>query len=224
MLATKSKPFAEVGQLLSRDEKIFIIGCSECATTSRTGGEPEVLAMKERLEKEGKTVTGWVIIAPCISAQVIRVFAQKRGEISAADGILVMACGSGVQCVRENERLGKRVHPALDTIFSAIVDRTGNIEERCSACGECVLGRSGVICPLTRCPKGLLNGPCGGTNHGKCEVDKEKDCAWTLIYQELNKLGDLSFMREIQPPKNYQVMTRPHRIGLEPPKGGAVKK
>jgi len=215
MLATKSKPIEEILQSLSRDGKIFIIGCDECSTVCRTGGEPEVLAMKERLEKEGKMVTGWIVITPCISAQVIRAFAQRQKEIAAADAILVMACGSGVQCVRENERRGKRVHPASDTVFSALVDRTGVLEERCSACGECLLDRTGVICPLTRCPKGLLNGPCGGTNHGKCEVDKERDCAWTLIYQELSKLGDLSFMQETQPPKNYRVMTRPHRIVLE---------
>jgi hypothetical protein len=110
--------------------------------------------------------------------------------------------------------IDKPVIPALDTLFIGIEDSPGYFHEVCAQCGQCVLGETADICPLTACHKGLLNGPCGGTNNGKCEVDKEKDCAWTLIYQRLRDQGRLDLMRKYHPPKNYQVMPRPKIIKL----------
>jgi hypothetical protein len=93
-----------------------------------------------------------------------------------------------------------------------VMDAQGNFFERCSACGECVLDITGGICPITLCPKGLLNGPCGGMDKGKCEVDKEKDCAWVLIYKELEKRKKLAELKKIQPPKDFKKATKPHKL------------
>ena len=98
--------------------------------------------------------------------------------------------------------------------------RVGQFEEKCRLCGDCILDVTGAICPVTRCHKVILNGPCGGTNEGKCEVDPEKDCAWTLIYQQLEKEGRLDKMKEYQPPKNWNPVLKTGRLVIERKKGG----
>lgn len=216
MIITKQKQIKDILESLKKEKKVFIIGCGECATTCKTGGEAEVLAMKQLLEKEGKVVTGWDIPnAPCVAAQIKMTMAKKKKAIEEADGYLVMACGLGVQSVQENERKRKRAHTANDTICAALLDKTGvNFFEYCSACGNCVLELTGGICPITRCPKGLLNGPCGGVNKGKCEVDPERDCTWVLIYKNLKDRNELELLSAIKPPKDFSVSTKPHQISI----------
>jgi len=111
--------------------------------------------------------------------------------------------------------LNQPVIPSLDTLFIGVEDSPGSFYEVCAQCGQCILGELAGICPLSRCHKSLLNGPCGGTNNGKCEVDSEKDCAWTLIYQRLEEQNRLDSMRKYQPPKNYHVMLKPKITKLE---------
>lgn len=213
MIASKQKQFEDILKSIKDHQKVFLVGCGECATTCKTGGEKEVLEAKEKLEKIGKTVTGWVIPdAPCVSAQMKLAFAKNRKAVVDADAILVFACGSGVQSVKENDRSEKLVYPACDTLFGAIVDGLGNMKEFCSACGECVLESTGGICPVTRCPKGLLNGPCGGMNKGKCEVNSDEDCAWVLIFKELQKQKHLEMFKAIRAPKDYSKSVRPRNM------------
>jgi len=126
------------------------------------------------------------------------------------DAVISMACGAGVQFLAEMYD-SKPIYPALNTQFIGVAEREGEWSERCRACGDCVLADTGGICPVAICPKGLLNGPCGGTNDGKCELSKEKDCAWTLIYNRLDKLGKLDNIRKIFPAKKYSVQTTPGR-------------
>ena len=204
---TKQKPFDEVEQLLDRFDRVYIIGCGTCATMTRTGGIDQVLEMKEQLQEQGKLVTGWTVI-PTACDEMTEVALKENDEaIKNANCILVMACALGVH--RLSLYISKPVIPALDTLFIGVEDSPGNFHEVCAQCGQCVLGETAGICPLTACHKGLLNGPCGGTNNGKCEVDKEKDCAWTLIYQRLKEQDRLDLMRKYHPPKNYQVVPRP---------------
>ena len=204
---TKQKPFDEVEQLLDRFDRVYIIGCGTCATMTRTGGIDQVLEMKEQLQEQGKLVTGWTVI-PTACDEMTEVALKENDEaIKNANCILVMACALGVH--RLSLYISKPVIPALDTLFIGMEDSPGNFHEVCAQCGQCVLGETAGICPLTACHKGLLNGPCGGTNNGKCEVDKEKDCAWTLIYQRLKEQDRLDLMRKYHPPKNYQVVPRP---------------
>jgi len=213
MIITEQKPFAEIIDSLKEFNKIFLIGCGECATTCKTGGEPEMHAMKEQLEAQGKKVVGMCIPkAPCVSSQVKTELAKNLKALREAEVILVLACGLGVQCVKENDRTDHEVLPALNTMFGAVMDAAGNFYEKCSLCGECVLDITGGICPITLCPKGLLNGPCGGVDKGKCEVDKDKDCAWVLIYKELEKRKKLDQMKKVQPAKDYKKTTKPHKL------------
>jgi len=213
MIVTQQKSKENILDMLSEFKKIFLVGCGECAKDCHTGGEKEVLEMKDFLEKNEKLITGFVIPdAPCYASQVKINFAKKKEELKEAEAILVLACGSGVQSVKENDRFGHLVFPGCDTLFGAIVDSEGNFKEVCSLCSECLLDLTGGICPQTLCPKGILNGPCGGMNKGKCETDKEKDCAWVLIYKELAERGRLNLLKRILPPKDYSKMMRPHKF------------
>lgn len=218
MIISKQKEFKDIIRYLSDEKKIFIVGCGECAATCKSGGEPEVLKMKEALEKEGKTVTGWVVPeAPCVASQARISLAKNKKALQEADSILVLACGLGIQSIKENQRDEKIVHPGCDTLFMGEIDIDGVFLERCSACGECVLELTGCICPITRCPKQMLNGPCGGTNKGKCEVEKDRDCAWTLIYNELKKRHKLHLLKEIQPPKDHSKTGKPRTLIITTP-------
>jgi len=140
--------------------------------------------------------------------------AKNKKAIKEADSILVLACGLGVQSVYDNDREKKTIHVGCDTMFMGAMDAKGEFLERCSACGECILEQTGGICAVTRCPKGLLNGPCGGTDKGKCEVDKDRDCVWTLIYNALKEKKRLHLLKEMRLPKDYSKMTKPRHIKL----------
>jgi ferredoxin len=213
MIVTENKPFQEILESLKGYNKIFLVGCGECAATCKTGGEPELLALKAQLEGQGKAVVGTSIPdAPCIAAQIKTELAKNTKVLREAEVILVLSCGLGAQSVKDNDRLGMAVLPALNTVFTAVLDAGGNFYEKCSLCGDCVLAQTGGICPLTLCPKGLLNGPCGGMDKGKCEVDKEKDCTWVLIYKELEKKTGLNKLKEIRPPRDFKKATKPHRL------------
>ena len=215
MIITKQKDFKEVLKYLEPAKSIFLIGCGECSTTCKTGGEDDIKKIKEALEREGKAVTGYAIpSAPCIAAKVKLELAKNRKTIESSDAILVLACGLGVQSVKENMRSEKPIHVGCDTLFMGAIDSGGVFLEKCSACGDCILDLTGLICPITRCSKSLLNGPCGGQNKGKCEVDKNRDCAWILIYNELKKKGQLDLLREIKPPKDHSKSTKPREVKL----------
>jgi hypothetical protein len=132
--------------------------------------------------------------------------------------VVSMACGAGIQLLADlTEPL--QVLPGVNTRFIGMTPRDGTWEERCRACGDCVLGETGGICPVTVCAKGILNGPCGGTDHGKCEVDQEKDCAWTLIYKRLDKMGKLDNIKKDFPPRNHLVRVNPAKQVHEVYKG-----
>ncbi len=213
MIITELKPIQDIIDSLKGYTKIFLVGCGECATTCKTGGEPEILKIKQDLELQGKTITGFCIpSAPCVSAKLKTELAKNMPNLRQSEAILVLACGLGVQSFKDNDRLGLAVFPACNTIFGAVMDAKGDFYEKCSLCGECVLHLTGGICPITLCAKGLLNGPCGGMNKGKCEVDKDQDCAWVLIYKELEKNKKLDSLKEIRGAKDFKKSTKPHKL------------
>lgn len=215
MIATTQKPIEEILRQLEGKEKIFIVGCGECATTCETGSEDAVNKMKDLLEAKGKKVVGSAVPdAPCVAAQIKTALAKNAKAVKEADAFLVLACGSGTQSVKEADRRGKAVIGGCDTLFAATVDAEGNFQERCSACGECILEFTAGICPITRCSKGLLNGPCGGVKEGKCEVDRERDCIWVLIHDELKKIGRLDLLKRKMPPKDFSKAQKPHKLEL----------
>ena len=214
MLLSQQKPLEEILRSLEGEEKIFILGCSGCAEASGTGGKPQVLEMKEKLQKAGKRVTGYSVVDfLCQKALIQSRLRAKAREVQAADSILVMTCGVGVQAVAAISP--KLTHPACNTVSLGGSRGEWQGAERCAECGDCVLDATGGICPLTACSKFLLNGPCGGTTkEGKCEVDSEMDCGWRLIYERLEKLGKLDRLRKLREPKDHSKALPPKGLRL----------
>ena len=214
MIVSKQKEFSIILEMLKNAEKIFLVGCTECATLCFCGGEKEVEEMKNKLEAQGKEIVGNMVIeAVCNILTTKRELKRHKEAISQADAILVLCCGAGVQAVVASSDIP--VYPAADTLFLGNVNRIGRFYEHCSLCGECILDKTGGICPVTNCAKGLLNGPCGGMNKGKCEVNPELDCAWVLIYNRMKKLGILENIKNILPPKHYSKKIKPGTLIIE---------
>ncbi|MFP3913047.1 MAG: methylenetetrahydrofolate reductase C-terminal domain-containing protein [Desulfobacteraceae bacterium] len=209
---TQQKPEAELDRLLEGLRRVFVIGCGTCTTLTQTGGAPEVAAMKERLSQEGKLITGDLVLAVACDNLTGETLAEYGDQMDQADVLLIMTCAFGVQNIAMHS--GKLVVPALDTLFIGKETALGEFNEVCTQCGDCILGETGGICPVTACHKGLVNGPCGGTNNGKCEIDPDKDCVWTLIYNRLRDLGRLDAMRKLQRPRNHQAVLNPGKIRL----------
>ena len=210
---TRQKPFDEIKEQLDHLDRVFIIGCGTCTTMTKTGGIDQVLEMKDRLQELDKRVSGWTVIPTACDEMTEVAMKENSRAIENASSILAMTCALGVH--RMSLYIDRPVIPALDTLFIAVEDAPGYFREVCTQCGQCVLGETAGICPITLCHKGLVNGPCGGTNNGKCEVDKEKDCAWTLIYERLREQDRLDLMRKYYPPRNFQVVPRPRTVKIE---------
>jgi ferredoxin len=209
---TKQKSEEELARLLDGLGRVFILGCGTCTTLTNTGGEPEVKAMKKHLSEEGRLVTGEMVLPVACDNLTGEALKEYGQQIDQADALLIMTCAFGVQTIAR--QLNKMVVPALDTLFIGKETGIGTFNEICTQCGACILGETGGICPVTSCHKGLVNGPCGGTNNGKCEIDPEKDCAWTLIYNRLKELGRLDSMRTLQKPRNHQGEPSPGKLNL----------
>ena len=204
MIITKQKEFDDILDAL-RGQDIFIIGCGKCATKLRTGGEPEVLMMKKRLEDAGKNVTGWTVLSSACSLASWEDVLSENPEIKNSDALLVMSCGGGVSVI--SGEAGVCVYPALDTESLGGVCRDETLKERCGLCGECTVWMYGGVCPVIRCAKSLLNGPCGGAMDGKCEVD-ERDCAWDEIFERLKARGALENLKTTHIPKDHAMKYR----------------
>ena len=209
---TRQKSLEEILKQLEGLNRVFIIGCGTCTTMTGTGGLNEVLDMKQQLQDRNILVTGWTVIPTACDDMTEVSLKENSKAIENADCILVMSCALGV--CKVGTYITKQVIPALDTLFIGLEKQPGDFHEVCAQCGQCVLGETAGICPITTCHKSLLNGPCGGTNNGKCEVDSEKDCAWTLIYQRLEALGRLDLMRKHHSPRNYQASPIPRRLKI----------
>ena len=199
---TKQKAEEEIDRLLEGLSRIFVVGCGTCVTLTQTGGEPEVSAMKEHLSGKGKLITGTTVLPVACDHLTGEALKELGSQIDQADVLLIMTCAFGVQTIAS--QLGKMVVPALDTLFIGKETSIGLFDEICIQCGTCIIGETGGICPVTSCHKGLVNGPCGGTNNGKCEIDSNKDCVWTQIYNRLKELDRLDTMRRYQKPRNHQ--------------------
>ena len=200
MIITKKKPLEKVLEMAQPYDKVFIIGCGTCSTSCQTGGENEVAEMADKL---GEKVIGTAMVEePCDRRINRRDLKQSKEILKEADAVLVLSCGSGVQTLADYT--GKVVLPGLDTCFIGETERIGKFYDRCRACGECILDETGGICPITRCAKALLNGPCGGQVEGKCEVGEyENDCAWVLIWKRLKEQDRLDMFMKFRPPRDY---------------------
>jgi len=217
VIVTELKPLDEILELVSPYFTVLIAGCDGCTQPPRSIKEAENLSRLLELggRRRGKKFNFKVTTIPkqCDSHLVATTLGEQLQGIEA---VLSLGCGAGVQTI-----VGMfpdlTVLPAQNTLFIGAEDREGGLmEERCVACGDCLLGLTGGICPIARCAKGLLNGPFGGCSNGKCEVDAEKDCAWYLIIKRLEKQGRLGILEEIRPPRDFQTVIRPGRIVEQP--------
>lgn len=197
MIITKKRDFKELMENIKNYKSFFLLGCSECATLCGTGGEPELKAMKEELELQGKTVTGAFVAKTGCQVLGTKVELKPFKEaLDKTDCILVMSCGAGTQSAVELYE-DKPVFPTNDSLFLGNMTRLQFFDERCSLCGKCILDKTGGICPITACPKGLLNGPCGGCKDGHCEISPDIKCAWVRIYERMKKLDRLQELCDV---------------------------
>jgi ferredoxin len=212
---TAQKPFDEISQALSGVEGVYVVGCGTCATTCHTGGKSEVLDMKGKLEAAGKKVTGWMVVPIACDELTKDALEENAKDIEAADVILAMTCAFGVQTI--TLYTDKPVYPALNTLFVGKEEAPGHFIEVCMQCGNCILATTAGICPLVRCAKSLLNGPCGGSVDGKCEVSPDIPCAWQMIYDRLAALGQLDKLEEIVAPRDWSTSSAggPRRIIIQ---------
>ena len=201
MIVSRKKPTEDLLRMLAGVKKVGLVGCKSCASACAVGGEMECNELKALLEEQGFEVVGIVLPDESCHKMLVRRDVKPLAE---AEAIVSLACGSGCQTVAENVKVP--VYPANDTIFVGQTERVGMFHEMCRTCGDCVLGETGGICPMTKCAKSLVNGPCGGQKNGKCEVDPNNDCAWILIYKRLESLGLLHKMEatlDDHTPRNY---------------------
>jgi ferredoxin len=210
MIVAQRKPFAEIEAMLAPYKKVLIAGCGTCVAVCLTGGEKEVGLLAAELSIASQIKGRSLILEEAtVERQCDREFLSELKEpVGRTEAVLSLACGAGIQFLAEMyDHLP--VLPGVDTTFIGVNEAVGFWTERCRACHECVLDQTGGICPKTMCAKGLLNGPCGGTVHGQCEVDQEKPCAWTQIYQRLERTGRLDLLRRTLEPGRHDRQTTP---------------
>ena len=204
MIIAEQKALEQILEMIDKADKIVLAGCRGCVTVCSAGGEKEVgiLASALRLarEKAGRPIE---IKEVALERQCDPEYLEPLREyIEDYDGLLSIACGAGVQFVAEKYRRTP-VWPGLNTNFIGVAEKQGVWSERCQACGNCVLHLTGGICPVARCSKSLFNGPCGGSANGLCEISKEVECGWALIYYRLKELGQLELLDKVLEIKDW---------------------
>ncbi len=204
MIVADKKPIEEIIEEIKGYDKILLLGCNECVTVCEAGGKKEVEILASALRmyflNQGKEVK---IDEKTLERQCDHEYLDEiRDVVDQYDVILSLACGVGVQFVAE-EYHSTPVCPGVNTCFLGVTEQRGLWTERCQACGDCILARTAGICPISRCAKRVLNGPCGGSTKGKCEINKELDCAWQLIIDRLKALGKLDDYEKLSPIKDW---------------------
>ena len=204
MIVAERKTIPELIEALKGHKKVLVLGCGTCVTVCLAGGEREVCIISSALRMASKLAGSELEVEEMtIERQCENVFIEQAAEaIERNDAVLSLGCGAGVQALAERFET-KPVYAGLNTTFLGILEEQGVWTEKCTACGVCVLNDYGGICPITRCAKSMLNGPCGGSQDGKCEIRPDQECAWQLIYQRLKEIGQLDKLKEVKPPKDW---------------------
>jgi ferredoxin len=220
MIGTAKKPFDEIIEALKGLEKIGVVGCDGCAKACLTGGTNEVAALAQQLKAQGKEIVFEATPErTCNVASSQPVLEPLKDKIQASDALLVLGCGGAVQITRHlTEALGLTipVKVGLNSVGHLDTMVPGQLAlEQCQECGDCILNDTGGICPVTKCAKGLLNGPCGGAEDGKCEVDPTRDCAWVLIYNRMAALGEIDRLKKFVGAKDYSKSAKPRTLYIK---------
>jgi ferredoxin len=205
MIVADRKPLNEIIEALEDANRILVAGCGTCVAVCLAGGakESELLAVEIRmaLKLQGRDVD--VDFAEVQRQCETEFVSELKSKVQGQDAVVSIGCGAGVQFLAKTFE-NVRVIPGLNTRFIGVVAEPGKFVEYCQACGDCVLHLTGGICPISRCSKSLLNGPCGGSSNGHCEIGQETDCGWQLIYDKLKAAGRLDLITKIQKPKNWK--------------------
>jgi ferredoxin len=204
MIVADKKPIEEIIEEIKRHEKILILGCNECVTVCEAGGKKEVGVLASALRmyflNQGREVK---IDEVTLERQCDHEYLEEiRDVMDQYDAVVSIACGVGVQFMAEKYH-DTPIYPGVNTCFMGVTEKRGLWTERCQGCGDCILARTGGICPVSRCAKRIFNGPCGGSVKGSCEVNKEVDCAWQLIIDRLKALNRLDDYEELSPIKDW---------------------
>jgi len=204
MIVADKKPIEEIIEDIKPYERILILGCNECVTVCEAGGKKEVGILASALRmyflSQGRDVT---IDEKTLERQCDHEYLEElRADIDKYDAVVSLACGVGVQFMAETY-FTTPVFPGVNTCFMGVTEERGRWSERCQGCGQCILSRTGGICPVSRCAKRLMNGPCGGSSNGKCEINKEVICAWQLIIERLKALGKMETYEVLSPIKDW---------------------
>ncbi|MFH1075566.1 MAG: methylenetetrahydrofolate reductase C-terminal domain-containing protein [Pseudomonadota bacterium] len=206
MIVGQQKPIAELLSMLEGCNKILLVGCKGCVTICNAGGSKEVAILASVLriarKKQGKPIQ---VDELTLDRQCEPEFIEQLHEPITAnqyDAVMSIACSIGPQYIAATFDT-MLVFPGLNTNFLGGTAEHGIWKEYCAACGNCILDKTGGLCPIARCSKRLLNGPCGGSQNGKCEISSDIDCVWHLIYERLKKLNRLDKIKEIFPAKNW---------------------
>ncbi|MHB8111521.1 MAG: methylenetetrahydrofolate reductase C-terminal domain-containing protein [Syntrophorhabdaceae bacterium] len=204
MIVADRKPFDEIMDMIDGYEKILLLGCNECVTVCAVGGTKEVALLASGIKIKRATMNRSVEIEEkTLERQCDPEYAQSlNGNIGRYDAVVSLACGCGVQFIGENYP-DIPVLPAVNTRFMGVTESPGVWEERCQGCGDCMLDRTGGICPVTRCAKSILNGPCGGSRNGECELGNGVPCAWQLIIDRLKSRGQVNAFEDIEKPRDW---------------------
>lgn len=213
MIITRKRELQQLMENIKNYKSLFLLGCSECAALCGTGGEQQLQEMKETLEAQGKKVIGMFVAKTGCQVLGTKVELKPFKEaLESAACILVMSCGAGTQTMVELYE-DKPVYSTNDSLFLGNMTRLQFFDERCSLCGKCILDKTGGICPITACPKGILNGPCGGCKDGMCEVNPDIKCAWIRIYERMKKLDRLQeFCETTLEAKDWSESVKPRTL------------
>jgi len=207
MIVADAKPLAEVFGFIQGYRRVLVLGCGECVTVCQVGGEKEVAVLAQQLRLKAKTEGKVIEFLENTSRrqcdpEFVDPIIETLGEV---DAIVSIACGVGVNFIADRLQTIP-VFPGVNTTFMGATIEHGEWAERCAGCGDCILHLTGGICPIARCAKTILNGPCGGTKNGKCEISRPErpvDCGWALIVERAKKLGTLAALGNIIPAKSW---------------------
>jgi ferredoxin len=205
MIVADRKNVGEIRNMIKDHDRVLLVGCGTCVTVCLAGGEREVgilgsaVRMALKLIDRGNVVVDECTIERQCEDAFIDALAPRAVEY---DAICTLGCGAGAQMLAERFP-EKPVYPGLNTQFIGVLESQGIWTEKCIGCGSCRLDEFAGICPITRCAKRLLNGPCGGSQKGKCEVNSEIECAWQLIYERASALGIVDQLESIAAPQDW---------------------
>lgn len=210
MIIAEQKPLNDVIRMLEGHKRVLVVGCRSCVAICLAGGEKEADILTESLrlhsDLNGKE---WEVSEITLERACEKEWVREMASaIEGKDAVISLACGVGAQVIHEMHP-GVFVVPGVNTISMGAPEEQGIYQEKCGGCGDCVLHLTGGVCPVARCSKSLMNGPCGGSQNGKCEIDPETPCGWDLIYRSLKEQNRLDLMETVIPPKNW----RPSRSG-----------